>query len=707
MAQTTELKRLMIRLVGNMDGYKKMLKEAGSMTGAKLTAMGKKVSSVGKSMTAKLTLPLAAVGAASVMAFGNFDKAMTESTSIMKVTESQMEAMRSKALAMAQSGEFRQGPEELAKSYFFLASAGKDAEQSMALLPMVSKFATAGAFDMALATDLLTDAQSALGLTSKDIVKDQQNMARVADVLVKANTLANASVQQFSESLTNTAGASLRAYNKSVEEGVAVLAAYADQGVKGNVAGTNLSRVMLLLSKSASKNAKEHKKLGFEVFDSSGKMRNFADIVENIEKVTAGMSDELRSATLTQLGFEARVQQAILPLLGTSSAIRKYQKDLENAGGTVESVSGKQMEAFSNKLAVIKNRLTVVSIEIGKALVPFIERMTEALSEGVKWWNSLDTSTKENIVSFGVVVAAIGPLLIILGTLISSIGTLITTLGAAKAGMMAFAAMTGTAKVGLIAFNASLLVVGAGILYVIKLTFDLIKALADLNTALKEGEVLNNQLNQKKMADVDKLIKKTEQLGNSEKRKRKSILGNAVKDAQKEIDSLEIRLKQVKRQEEEFSAGGYLSPFQHKMAIQEIKEVEARLKSANSRSDKLKQAIKDVAKPIKETAEETGKAVENIPKPDIKLQKEIEDTLAKTEMPKLPQEVRDKVGQDQSEEYQRMVEKLQASEKQNSSGMMIDPHSDQNAANLNRMAAALDKMAGIKPKETLLQGAVR
>jgi len=51
--------------------------------------------------------------------------------------------------------------------------------------------------------------------------------------LVGANTLANASVEQFSKSLTNMAAAALTNANKGLEEGVAILAAFADKGIKG------------------------------------------------------------------------------------------------------------------------------------------------------------------------------------------------------------------------------------------------------------------------------------------------------------------------------------------------------------------------------------------------------------------------------------------------------------------------------------------
>jgi hypothetical protein len=289
---------------------------------------------------------------------------------------------------MSMSGEALQGPKELAKSYFFLASAGKSAEQSMALLPAVSKFATAGAFDMALATDLLTDAQSALGLASKNVVQDEENLIRVSDVLVKANTLANASVQQFSTAITSKAGAALKAFNKDIEEGTAVLAALADQGIKAELAGNALDRMIRLLSKSSLDNAKQHKILGFR--------------------------------------FEARVQAVILPLLGTSEAIKKYERDLRRAQGITDEVAARQMKAFANQMTVLKNQVTILAIEIGETLAPALTTLAAYIKSGVKTWRSWSDGTKTIIVTIAALAAALGPLLIVLGFVASAVGNLIT-----------------------------------------------------------------------------------------------------------------------------------------------------------------------------------------------------------------------------------------------------------------------------------------
>ena len=167
----------------------------------------------------------------------NFNRKMLNSQAIMgDLTDGQMRRMQKVAIDTAKVTSASSG--DVADSFFFLASAGLDAEQSMASVGQVALFAQAGMFDMARATDLATDAQSALGMTVPDAQRNLENLTRVTDVLVKANTLANGSVEQFSEALTNKFGASLRVAGKSIEEGVALLAAFADQGIKGAEAGT-------------------------------------------------------------------------------------------------------------------------------------------------------------------------------------------------------------------------------------------------------------------------------------------------------------------------------------------------------------------------------------------------------------------------------------------------------------------------------------
>ncbi len=315
---------------------------------------------------------------AAVNAFEEFEDKMVQSLAIMKTTQQENEAMARTAKEVSQVTTLSSA--QAAESYFFLASAGLDAEQSMAALPQVARFAQAGMFDMARATDLATDAQSALGLTVKDSRQNLANLTRVTDVLVKANQLANASVEQFSEALTTKAGAALKVVNKDVEEGVAVLAAFADRGVKSAAAGDRLNQLLRDIPRATAKNSEAFEALGIEMFDNEGKMKNLADIIEILDGVLGPMSDEMKAATLDQLGLNRGVADAVKILSGASDQIRNYEHELRNAGGATEEVAKKQLESFKAQTKILKNNTENLAISVGEMLVPFLKKLVQSLT---------------------------------------------------------------------------------------------------------------------------------------------------------------------------------------------------------------------------------------------------------------------------------------------------------------------------------------
>jgi TP901 family phage tail tape measure protein len=352
-------------------GDSKELSGAVDEANGRLSKLGSAIGLAAKAVAAGA----AAIGAVAVREFAKFDAAMQQSVAIMgDVSDALRDDMAKAAREVAKTTTF--SAEQAAESYFFLASAGLDASASIAAMPKVAAFAQAGMFDMARATDLLTDAQSALGMVIRDdAVANMEQMVRLSDVLVKANTLANASVEQFSTALTTKAGAALRALNKDMEEGVAVLAAFADQGIKGEIAGTQLSIVLRDLTTRAIKNKDEFRDFGLEVFDSQGKMRNMADIVGDLESGLDGMSDELQKATLLQLGFSDKSLGALMALMGTSEQIRIYEQALRDAGGVTDEIAGKQLETFNAQISLLKSLFQDVAIEIGSALVPALSKI--------------------------------------------------------------------------------------------------------------------------------------------------------------------------------------------------------------------------------------------------------------------------------------------------------------------------------------------
>ena len=352
--------------------------KGANLASAQMKKLGATSSTTGKHLgkLGKITAGVTAVGfvalakgvTEAVEAFTEFDSKMTQSLAIMNTTVQEQENMKKAAQEVASTTTITAN--QSAEAFFFLASAGLDAEQSINALPQVAKFAQAGMFDMATATDLATDAQSALGLTVQDANRNMENLTRVTDVLVKANTLANASVQQFSEALTTKAGAALKVVNKDIEEGVAVLAVFADRGVKGAEAGDKLNQVLRDIPRATAKNSEEFAKLGLQMFDAEGNMKNVADIIEELDAVLGPMSDELKASTLDQLGLNRGVADAVKILSGTTDQIREYEQALRDAGGTTEEVANKQLDTLQAELDILSNKWNILLTDIGEDFEP-------------------------------------------------------------------------------------------------------------------------------------------------------------------------------------------------------------------------------------------------------------------------------------------------------------------------------------------------
>jgi len=404
-------------------------KEAADATrpiGERVSELGGKFEATGRKLTRSITLPIVGLAAATVKTFSDFDDKITQSLAIQgpEVAEKFRGEMERTARTVAT--DLGISASDAAESFFFLASAGLDAESQIASLPAVASFAKAGMFDMARATDLATDAQSALGLVSDDAADNLRNLTRVTDVLVGANTLANASVEQFGDALTTKAGAALRTVNKDVEEGVAVLAALADQGIKGAEAGEKLNVFLRDTSRAASANAEEFEALGLQIFDTDGNMRNLADIVQNMEEVFGDMSDEQRVATMDALGLNRGVADVTRQLMGTSDAIREYEGELREMGGITDDVAQRQLQSFSGQMSIVKAELTDLALDIGPIVIEqFLKPLIENVRNIVERFRNMDDSTKQLVVRIAGLAAAIGPVLIVTGKLLKIVGSVI------------------------------------------------------------------------------------------------------------------------------------------------------------------------------------------------------------------------------------------------------------------------------------------
>lgn len=427
---------LFVRLGVDLDEMERGFASAES----RLEKFGTRMFFMGSRISAGVGLPFAAASGAVIKWGMDFDKAMTESLAIMdNVTPAIRSEMAGVAKSISDFSKF--SAEEGAQGFYHLASAGLDANAAMGALPIAAKFAQAGVMDLGKSTEFLAAAQAVMSTGAETSAEKVAQMARVADVLTLANNRALGTIQDFAEGLTGKAGAALRLYHKDIEEGVAVLAAYATQGTKGKEASTQLAMVLRDLAVQALKHADAFQKFNIQVYDAQGNFRNMAAVIHDVEVATDKMSVAQIRSMLLQLGIPQRSVDATQKLIGYSAAIRDHEAALRQAGGTTDKVANEQMKALSNQVVQLWNQFKNASIEIFDSFVPIISDhvvplMKSALEQFKAFGNYIE-GLPEPVKIFGLALGgaaiAAGPLIAFLGSLsllgaaaMSLIGTVIT-----------------------------------------------------------------------------------------------------------------------------------------------------------------------------------------------------------------------------------------------------------------------------------------
>ena len=300
---------------------------------------------------------------------------------------------------------------------FDMALAGWDTQQSMNALPGVLNLAAASGMGLAEASDLVTDYLSAFG-------EEADQAGRMADVLSYAQANSNTTTAGLGEAFKNCA-ANANAFGLDIEQTTALIGKLSDQGLKGSEAGTALSAVFRDITQKMKDGNITIGKTKIAVQDANGNYRSMTDILRDVENATDGMGDAQKNAALMST-FTSDSLKALNILLQTGSGnIEDFEKELRNSSGTAEEMANIMNDNLNGQITALKSALEGAAIAIGEALLPMIKGLVSVLQGALNWFNGLNDGVKTTIVTVGLVVAAIGPLLLILGSLASAIGNIL------------------------------------------------------------------------------------------------------------------------------------------------------------------------------------------------------------------------------------------------------------------------------------------
>lgn len=383
------------------------LKKGGSAT----KALGEGITELGSSMTLGLTVPIVAAGGAATSVAASFDDAMSQVRGALGDASADMDGLRDLALQLGADTVF--SATESAQAMVELAKGGlTEAQIKGGALAASMDLAAAGQLNLADAAATTVQMMGSFGLEAGDAT-------RIANALAGAANASSADVSDLTQAMSQcSAQASLAGW--SLEDTAAALALFADHGVKGSDAGTSLKTMLQRLAAPTDQAAEAIAAYGLNIRDSNGKMKDISGIADELTGKLGGLSDAERDAALqTIFGSDASRAAAILMQSG-SEGLAKYIAATNDATAA-ETMANAQKGELSWALENMGGAIESASIAFGTALAPAITAVAGVIGNVAEAFASLPAGVQTGIAVVLALVAALGPLLMVIGSVVAAL----------------------------------------------------------------------------------------------------------------------------------------------------------------------------------------------------------------------------------------------------------------------------------------------
>lgn len=343
---------------------------------------------------------------------------------------------------------------EAAQGMQYLAMAGFKTNEIIETMPGMLNLASAGAIDLASASDIASNILTGFGLSASD-------MNRVGDVLTNTFTQSNTTLQGLGATMKYAAPVA-KAMGVSIEQAAAMAGKLGDAGIQGEMAGTTLRSVLLRLSAPSEQAAEALKVLKVRTTDAKGQMKSFPEILKELNAAMSGMSESAR-ANFTKAIFETEAMSGALVLMeqAGSGALDKFIGSVQEVGSS-EAVARKQIDNLKGDMTILNSVLQETALKIYEQAAPALRILAQTAQEIVgdfgKWIQENPKLTQTLVAIVGGIAALVAgsvPLIAVTKTVTFAFALLKTPILAVRAAIMAvrmgWLLYTGAAAAGTVA----------------------------------------------------------------------------------------------------------------------------------------------------------------------------------------------------------------------------------------------------------------
>lgn len=458
--------------------------------GDKIKGVGDKLVSVGQTITTRVTMPIAAGFGAVIKTTADFDAQMSKVQAISGATAKDMEVLETKARKMGETTKF--SATESGQAFEYMAMAGWKTEEMLGGIEGIMNLAAASGEELGKTSDIVTDALTALGMSAQESGRFADILAAASsnantnvsmmgesfkyaaapagllgysaeDVAVALGLMANSGIK------ADMAGTSLRnMFNRMAKPTKESAAAMERLGLKlydstGKM--YSLREIMDQLRQgfvniniplekyneqldqldaqleAGTITQKEYEKtleeLNLQAFGAEGAEKARAAAMLGGTRAMSGLAaiasasaeDYAQLTNAVDGSSEAFAKLADGSVVPLNEALASGQEIIEQYNGAAEAMAKTMQDNLTGDITILKSQLQELAISLGTLLMPMLREIVSKIQGVVDWLNNLDDAQKMQIMKIAAIVAAVGPILLIVGKAIVGISHLITAVG--------------------------------------------------------------------------------------------------------------------------------------------------------------------------------------------------------------------------------------------------------------------------------------
>lgn len=317
------------------------------------------------------------LAAATLEAGMAFEQGMSVVEALSGATGADLRDLNEKAQELGRTTQFT--ATNITTMMKYTALAGWDTREMLEGIDGIWQLAAASGEDFARVSDIVTDALTALGMQTSE-------STRLVDVMAATATSSNTTIGLMGEAFQYVApiAGSLK---YSIEDLSLAMGTLADNGIKGEKAGTSLRNIITRLI-DPPKEAKEWiDKLGISVKDSQGNMLPFRDVISQLREKFSKLSEAEKVEAATNIAGK----QAMAGLLAIVNAAPGNLTKLKTAINQSEGAGKKMADTMMNNG---KGAITLLTSKIEGLQIALYNKLKPAFNKAIDVANNMADAFK-------------------------------------------------------------------------------------------------------------------------------------------------------------------------------------------------------------------------------------------------------------------------------------------------------------------------